>query len=132
MNLTKEKKLRKKNISSDFAKTLKAIRQSYTPLHVVEVELLVSPLKQLADESNFKWISSNLTDEKGTPFAGVPQYTIKNLRGIKIGFIGLTDGMNTTGQDGKVFQQDIIHSAQSTVKLLKKEGEVDIIIALTQ
>jgi len=88
--------------------------------------------KQLVAESKFKWISSNLTDEKGTPFAGVPQYTIENLRGIKIGFIGLTDGMNTTGQDGKVVQQDIINSAKSAVKLLKKKGKVDIIIALTQ
>lgn len=40
MNTTKEnKKTRRKYLPSEFAKTLKVIRQSHTPLHVVKVEL---------------------------------------------------------------------------------------------
>lgn len=88
--------------------------------------------QELVAQSNFQWISSNLTDKNGVPFANVPQYSIQNVQGIKIGFIGLTDGMMTTGQEGKVFQQDIIKSAQAAVKLLKDDRKVDIIIALTQ
>lgn len=88
--------------------------------------------KELVAKSNFQWISSNLTDIEGKPFANVPQYSIQNVQGIKIGFIGLTDGMITTGQDGKVFQQEIIDSAKAAVKLLKNDRKVDVIIALTQ
>lgn len=41
----KVKKTRKKNIKSEFVKTLNSIRKSHTPLHVVEVELGVLPFQ---------------------------------------------------------------------------------------
>ncbi|WP_156291297.1 bifunctional metallophosphatase/5'-nucleotidase [Oceanobacillus salinisoli] len=88
--------------------------------------------EELVEQSDFQWISSNLTDTEGNPFADVPRYYVENLQGIKIGFIGLTDGMGTTTQDGKVIQQDIIESAQAAVDLLEENENTDIIIALTQ
>ncbi len=88
--------------------------------------------KELVQESEFPWISSNLTDAEGSPFADVSTFKIFNKRGIKIGLIGLTDNMNTTTIDGQVEQQDIIQSAKNTVEKMKEIKKVDVIIALTQ
>ncbi|MBD1381446.1 bifunctional metallophosphatase/5'-nucleotidase [Metabacillus arenae] len=86
----------------------------------------------LVSKSDFQWISSNLTDAEGNPFAEVPTYKIYNVKGIKIGFISLTDDMHTTTQDGSVIQQDLISSAKKAVKKMKKRKKVDVIVALTQ
>ncbi|WP_243299278.1 bifunctional metallophosphatase/5'-nucleotidase [Bacillus litorisediminis] len=88
--------------------------------------------KDLVDQSDFQWISSNLTDAAGNSFANVPTYKIYNIKGIKIGFIGLTDDMYTTTQDGSVIQQDLIESAKRAVKQINETKKVDAIIALTQ
>ncbi|MFC0272269.1 bifunctional metallophosphatase/5'-nucleotidase [Metabacillus herbersteinensis] len=88
--------------------------------------------KDLVANSDFQWISSNLTDAGGNPFADVPTYKIFNLKGIKVGVIGLTDDMYTTTQDGQVIQQDLISSAEKAVKKMKETRQVDAIVALTQ
>ena len=88
--------------------------------------------EKLVQQSNFQWISSNLTDSYEKPFANVPTYKIFNSRGVKIGFIGLTDNMDTTSQDGQVVQQELIHSAKKAVKRINETENVDVIIALTQ
>ncbi|MDF2854722.1 MAG: Transposase [Neobacillus sp.] len=43
--MEKVKKTRKKNLPSDFTKTLNTIRKLHTPLHIVEVEVEVLPLQ---------------------------------------------------------------------------------------
>ncbi|MGP1909981.1 bifunctional metallophosphatase/5'-nucleotidase [Metabacillus sp. JX24] len=88
--------------------------------------------KKLVEQSDFEWMSSNLTDTEGKPFADVPTYKIMNKQGIKIGVISLTDDMNTTSSDGKVVQQDLIQSAKHAVKKMKETKKVDAVIALTQ
>ncbi len=88
--------------------------------------------ERLVEKSHFQWISSNLTDSNGTPFANVPTYKILNRNGIKIGLIGLTDKMDTTLQDGEVIQRDLIESARNAVERIKESKNTDLIIALTQ
>ncbi|AZB44649.1 hypothetical protein CEF21_21455 [Bacillus sp. FJAT-42376] len=88
--------------------------------------------KKLVEQSDFRWISSNLTDSEGKPFADVPTYKIINKQGIKIGVISLTDDMNTTSLDGQVVQQDLIQSAKAAVEKVNETKKVDAIIALTQ
>lgn len=88
--------------------------------------------KDLVKTSAFPWISSNLVDPEGNPFADVATYKIFNKRGIKIGIIGLTDDMNTTTVDDQVKQQDMIQSAKNAIAKMKKAKKVDVIIALTQ
>ena len=88
--------------------------------------------KELVEQSEFQWISSNLTDSEGKPFADVPTYKIFNKQGIKIGVISLTDDMNTTTLDGQVVQQDLIQSAKNAVEEIKEKKKADVIIALTQ
>ncbi|MGX1191859.1 bifunctional metallophosphatase/5'-nucleotidase [Metabacillus sp. SLBN-84] len=88
--------------------------------------------KKLVEQSDFEWMSSNLTDKEGKPFADVPTYKVINKQGVKIGVISLTDDMNTTSSDGKVVQQDLIQSAKHAVGKMKETKKVDAVIALTQ
>lgn len=88
--------------------------------------------KKLVKQSEFQWISSNLTDSEGKTFVDVPTYKIINKQGIKIGVISLTDNMNTTSLDGQVVQQDLIQSAKNAVEKIKETKKADVIIALTQ
>ncbi|MBE9466739.1 MAG: bifunctional metallophosphatase/5'-nucleotidase [Bacteroidetes bacterium] len=87
--------------------------------------------KQLVDSSNFRWFSSNLKDNKNNAFHNLPTYIIKQKAGLKICFIGLTDKMNTTKQDGKIIQEDLFESCKNSLLKIKNENP-DIIIALTQ
>lgn len=92
----------------------------------------VENAKELVKSSKFQWISSNLVNEEGKPFADVPTYAIEERDGIVIGMIGLTDSMHTTVQTNEVVENNIIESAKKAVAALKEEREVDVIIAFTQ
>ena len=92
----------------------------------------VENAKKLVEQSEFQWLSSNLIDGEGDPFAGVPTYAIEERNGIVIGMIALTDAMHTTVQTDEVIQGDLIESAKRAVEAIQKEAEVDVIIAYTQ
>jgi 2',3'-cyclic-nucleotide 2'-phosphodiesterase (5'-nucleotidase family) len=85
----------------------------------------------LVEASRFPWITSNLVDKVGKPFIGLPTTLVVERQGIRIGFIGLTDAMTTTVQDGSVKQTDLINAARVAVADLNTQG-ADVIIALTQ
>jgi 2',3'-cyclic-nucleotide 2'-phosphodiesterase (5'-nucleotidase family) len=86
---------------------------------------------RLVETSEFKWITTNLVNEQGLPFAKLPKFKIINIDGIKFGFIGLTDDMETTTQEGVVFQHNLIDAARDAVIELENRG-VQVIIAMTQ
>lgn len=86
---------------------------------------------ELVDESEFAWISSNLVDEDGEPFSG-STYEVVESGPLRIGLIGLTDDMDTSGADERVRQQDAISSAQAAVAELQESEDPDVIIAVTQ
>jgi 2',3'-cyclic-nucleotide 2'-phosphodiesterase (5'-nucleotidase family) len=88
--------------------------------------------RQLVHESQFTWITSNLTTPEGTPFANAPTYRIYEKQGIRIGVIGLTSAMDTTTKDPAVIQQNVIDSAKKAVEQMKRDQQVDVIVALTQ
>lgn len=86
---------------------------------------------QRLKESKFKWFSSNVFDENGQAFPGVPPYEIitvpaKDGKQIKIGLIGVTLDSNSTNY---VSYTDAIESAKEQVKALK--NQVDIIVGVT-
>ena len=87
--------------------------------------------QKLFRASNFQWISSNLVDSNNKPFANVPTFKIMYVDKLAIGFLGLTDAMNTTTREGKVYQNDLIESAKRVVEKLKQR-RVDVIMAVTQ
>lgn len=85
----------------------------------------------LVAASEFQWLSSNLVETDGSPFAGAAPFIIKKVAKLRIGFIGLTDEMNTTMPDSSVSQRDLLESAQSAVDSLQNR-HVDAIIAIIQ
>lgn len=96
-----------------------------------EFDFGVENARKLVSQSKFQWFSSNLTNLKGEPLYKLPQYIIKEKNGIKVGFVGLTDNLDTSAQGEDILQQDMISSAKKGVLELKKKG-VDYIIAITQ
>ena len=87
--------------------------------------------ERLVAASKFPWITSNLTTPAGQPFAGLPRVLICERGGMRIGFLGLTDAMDTTRREGKVVQGDLVSSATSAIAELQRQ-KVDAIVALTQ
>jgi len=86
---------------------------------------------QLIEESGFQWITSNLVGEDGTSYADLPKYLILEQSGIRIGFIGLTDAMETTKQSENIHQIELPEAAKNTIRMIGNEN-VDFIIAITQ
>lgn len=87
--------------------------------------------RQRVQESAFTWLSTNLTDTKGRPFAGVPRILIREVGHIEIGFIGLTTALETTRAGPKITQQDPLMAATKAVEALEAGG-VDKIVVIAQ
>ncbi len=89
--------------------------------------------KKLISASRFTWISSNIIEKDSNPFANVPTYAIRESNRIKIGFIGLTDAMNTTKPTGEIVQLPLIPSVKKAIDLMKNEiTDVDVVVVVTQ
>jgi len=86
---------------------------------------------RLITNSQFEWITSNLVYDDGSSYAGLERYKILSLAGIKIGFLGLTDAMETTRNAEDVCQLDLINAAEQVLELIEKDNP-DVIIAITQ
>ncbi|MGH1395310.1 MAG: bifunctional metallophosphatase/5'-nucleotidase [Trichormus sp.] len=96
-----------------------------------EFDLPKNLFYQRLKESRFRWVSSNVSDNTGKPFPGVPRSIVFNVKGdrgalVRVGLIGVTLNSN---QPEYVSYIDPIAAAQQQVKALK--GKVDIIVALT-
>lgn len=87
--------------------------------------------RKLVEFSDFAWLSSNLMDTNNKVLFDLPTTIIKNFGGIKIGFLGLTDKLITSGGRGDILQRNMIDSAKEAVCRLKSNN-VDYIIAITQ
>ena len=88
----------------------------------------VNVTQQLVDSSKFDWLTSNLRHQDGSPFYNLPITLIKQVNDLQIGFIGLTDAMNTTPRNDLV-QVELV---EATAYALEKMENVDVIIAVTQ
>ena len=82
-------------------------------------------------ESKFTWVSSNMTQADGQPFANVPAnvtFTARNGDGkeVRIGLFGLTVGSNPATY---VAYRDPVAVAKEQVAALR--SQVDILIAVT-
>ena len=92
----------------------------------------VENARQLVAASKFPWISSNLVDAAGDPF--IPGGTYKEMRvgKIDIGFLGLTDALETSSAGSDLRQLDPIASARAAVAAMQTGNQPDVIIAVTQ
>ena len=96
-----------------------------------EFDFGVTEARKLVNKSKFQWISSNLKESSGKSFNNSKEYIVKNIGDFKVGFLGTTDGMETTIQTTEIYQEDIIKSIGENLEKLKKE-KVDFIVLLTQ
>lgn len=87
--------------------------------------------RTLVERSAFPWLSSNLVERDGKPFASLPARKVVRVGGLSVGFVGLTDDFGTTTQEGVIFQEDLAVAAAREVEGLRKEG-AEAVVALTQ
>lgn len=96
-----------------------------------EFDLPENLFYQRLQESQFRWISSNVSARTGQPFKGVPRSIVFNVKGdrgavVRVGLIGVTLNSN---QPNYVSYTDPIATAKQQVIALK--GKADIIVAIT-
>ena len=83
------------------------------------------------EESEFEWVSSDVTDDEGAPFPGVDKHEILTVRDgsgrqLRIGMFGLCfDGINPE----YVEFAEPLETARAEAEYLK--GRVDVIVAIT-
>ncbi len=87
--------------------------------------------KALVERAAFPWITSNLVDGEGRPFASLPTRKLLRVGGLAVGFVGLTDDFGTTTQEGSVRQADLVTAAARESEALRREG-AEAVVALTQ
>ena len=87
--------------------------------------------RALVARSTFPWLSSNLVDREGRPFASLPPRRLMRVGGLRVGFLGVTDDVETTTQDGGVVQADPVEAAAREAAALRREG-AEAVVALTQ
>lgn len=87
--------------------------------------------RALVERSAFPWITSNLVDRAGKPFASLPARSVVRVGGLSVGFLGLTDDFGTTTQEGVVFQEELVAAGAREAAALRREG-AEAVVALTQ
>ncbi len=87
--------------------------------------------RALVARAGFPYVTSNLVDRAGAPFAGLPTRRIVRVGGISVGFVGLTDDFGTTTQEGRVLQTGLVEAAAREALALSREG-AGAVVALTQ
>lgn len=87
--------------------------------------------ERLARRSRFPWITSNLVDGEGRPFAAVATSRLVRIGSLAVGFLGVTDDLGTTTPERAVRQADLVRAAAREAAALHREG-ADAIVALTQ
>ena len=92
----------------------------------------VENARQLVAASEFPWISSNLMDANGEPFAPGGTYREMRVGKIDIGFLGLTDALETSSAGSGIQQLDTVASAKAAVTAMQGKSRPDVIIAVTQ
>ena len=97
-----------------------------------EFDFGIENTRKLVEKSNFRWVTSNLTHRNGKQLFGLPRFSIFEIEGMSIAFLGITDQMETSIQGEDVVQQDIIFSVKETIRELRKNHAPDYLVAITQ
>jgi len=97
--------------------------------------------RELVAASHFPWITTNLDADTGAAaagpvppaFAGLLRGATKEIGGLRVAFLGLTDDMDSTTRDDQVRQRDLVAAARAEVGFLMS-GTVrpDAIVAMAQ
>ena len=92
----------------------------------------VDHARELVAASDFPWITSNLTDTAGQPFVEDGTWAVQRVGKVRVGFVGLTDAIETTSAAGDLVETDPVEAARAAVADLKAHARVDVVVAVTQ
>lgn len=98
-----------------------------------EFDLKTADLLQRMKESNFPWLGANVVETKtGKRFANTPPYLIRDIGGVKVGFIGflLPETKETSSMEAGLNVTDFCTTARSLVPKMRKAG-ANVVIGLT-
>ena len=113
--------------------TLNAAGLDYATFGNHEFDFGIDVLKARMAESSFSWIVSNVVDAKtGGPIGKAVPYAVRDIGGLKVGFIGLcitTSSIAPAVRDQFRFI-DPMTSAATYLPMLKRDG-ANVIVAIT-
>ena len=89
-----------------------------------------SALLQVVKRSRFPWICANALDEKGDPLPGVQPYVVREMAGVRVGFLGLTAPRSAGYPQTKGWTiSDPIEAAREWIPRVREH--CDVLIAVT-
>jgi 5'-nucleotidase len=99
-----------------------------------EFDLKTPELLARMKESKFTWLGANVIDTKtGKIFADTPPYIVRDIGGVKIGFIGLLlpETKETSSMEASLNVADYCSTAKKWVKQMRRKEKVNAVIGLT-
>jgi len=99
-----------------------------------EFDVKTAELLQRMKESKFTWLGANVIETKTKKiFAGTPPYVVREIGGIKIGFVGLVlpETKQTSSMDETLTVTDFCGVAKKLVKEMRKKASVNAVVGIT-
>lgn len=99
-----------------------------------EFDLKTADLLQRMKESRFTWLGANVIDKRtGKIFADTPPYIVREIAGVKIGFIGLLlpETKQTSSMEEDLTVTDYCATAKKLVKAMRRKAKVNAVVGLT-
>jgi 5'-nucleotidase len=99
-----------------------------------EFDIKTAELLARMKESKFTWLGANVVDVKTKKiFADTPPYVVRELGGIKIGFIGLLlpETKQTSSMEDSLTVADYCTTARRLVRQMRTRGKVNAVVGLT-
>lgn len=99
-----------------------------------EFDIKKTELLERMHESKFVWLGANVIEIKTKKiFAATPAYVVREIGGIKIGFIGLVlpETKQTSSMDETLTVADVCTTAKPLVARLRSREHVSAVVAIT-
>ncbi len=91
-------------------------------------------LSRLVKRARFPFLAANIKDNKGNPLPFLKSYMIKDIKGVKVGIVGVTTPetayISSNKEISELKFEDPVTTLQKTIPQMKKEG-AEVIIVLS-
>lgn len=111
-----------------------ALGLDYAVLGNHEFDIKTEELRQRIRESKFQWLGANVVEAKSRKiFADLPAYTVREIGGVRIGFIGLLlpETKETSSMDSSLQVSDYCTVARRLVRQMRRKERVNAVVGLT-
>lgn len=110
-----------------------AVGLDYAVLGNHEFDIRTNELLERMKESKFTWLGTNVVDTKtGKTFGEMPQFVIRSIGGVRIGFIGflLPETKETSSMEAHISVTDYCETAKKIVPVMRDLG-ANVVVGLT-